>query len=223
MKEDIEIIEDRSLSAKIRAKPLGAVATRLNIYATITKMLCEVTDEISAFELQALMLARKDINKKNLAGHNALYIAARNGHVDSVNLLMEYNSDITIGDVTSQHSCLHAAAEGGNIKMIERLLECRADPKAIDKDKRTVLHIAAVRCLGGVVHIPTIKCSEIIDAQDIKGSTPLHEACIHQNEDFAQELIASGANFRLRDRNDKTPMAVATSDTLKKTSQGPWL
>ncbi len=134
MKDDIDHLDNNE--SKITEKPLGAVATRLNVHATINMLLCEVTEESFVAGVKDLILTRSDINKVNADGRNALYVAAENGNAGAVRILLKYNADVTKVEKESGFSCLHAAALGTNVEVIEFLIDVGADIRAIDKCNR---------------------------------------------------------------------------------------
>jgi hypothetical protein len=164
-----------------------------------------------------MILTRSDVNKVNADGRNALYVAAENGNADAVRVLIKYNADVTKLEKESNFSCLHAAALGTNTEVLMILIDIGADIGALDKDQRSMLHIAAVKCSGQIIRHPNIwNSGKLLESRDKFKSTPLHVAALNGNEDFARALLQAGVDFNTKDGNNRTPLAVAASDGLKK-------
>jgi ankyrin repeat protein len=111
------------------------------------------------------------------------------------------------------------AAESGDIPVMQLLLGKGADPKAVTKAGVTALMVAA-----GMGHKPTIRGGEQpIEAMKIcldKGAninaatektlnTALHAAAGQGTDNIVQFLLDHGANPKLKDNKERTPMDVA--------------
>ena len=86
----------------------------------------------------------KNINKQNDNKETAVFIAARRGDVNVVNLLIQYGADIKIRDINGQ-SPLHAAVWSGSTETIHLLLDAKACVDDIDNFNNTPLSIAVYK------------------------------------------------------------------------------
>ena len=112
-----------------------------------------------------------------------LIIAARNGHLNSVKILLQYGADIEgrgtlkSGDeVREGCTPLWAAADIGHLDVVKLLIERNADVDGRISTGSTPLraaayegHLDVVRCL--------VESGADVNAQNIRGSTPLMTAC----------------------------------------------
>jgi ankyrin repeat protein len=94
LRENLNALElvDNSLFLKFNSKPLGAIATRSNVHATLHKLLCQITEETLANNVKDQMRSKTDVNLKNALGYTALHIAAENGHANAVDMLVQHDA-----------------------------------------------------------------------------------------------------------------------------------
>ena len=74
----------------------------------------------------------------------ALHLAAANGHVDVVKVLIQNGADVNAVD-EYKFTALHLAARHGHVDIAKVLIENGADVNAVQKDKCTALHITAAK------------------------------------------------------------------------------
>ena len=74
-----------------------------------------------------LEFSKQDLEKGDKFGRTALILAARNGHLSIISLLLAYKSNINAID-TSGNSSLHYVAAYGFVECLEYLLKHGADP-----------------------------------------------------------------------------------------------
>lgn len=75
-------------------------------------------------------------------GHNAMYLAAMNGHADCVDALVEHNADMDVPMKPRGYTSLHVAAENGHEEVVEHLLRAGAAVTIESNDGHTPLDLA---------------------------------------------------------------------------------
>jgi len=127
-----------------------------------------------------------DINARNAYGWTALMHAARVGHEDLVNLLLNHGADIN-AQSDDGFTALMRAAVKGHEAVVRILLKHGARIDLSDKGKATALHWAARKG-----HIVIVKI--LLDAgadptlQDDHGQTPMMVGMAEGNNDVALML-----------------------------------
>jgi ankyrin len=109
---------------------------------TTTLMHTAATYDRVTIMRKLLKLQRDAINVADQTGKTPLHLAAQNGHVGVVNLLLNAGSNVHTKDRTGM-TPLHFAAAEGNEKIVKILLQVGADPNAQDNRRRTSLKVAA--------------------------------------------------------------------------------
>jgi ankyrin repeat protein len=208
-------VEDKLLFAKFNEKPLGAIATRLNVHATLHTMLCQITEETLASDVKEQICSKTDVNMQNTFGYTALHIAAENGHTKAVDLLIQNNADVRKIIHETKFSCLHCAALGGNGKVMESLIKEGAPLESRDKDDRTFLHIAARHGNSSVLDIVSKYKISLLEARDNEGRTPLYTAALAGHTHFVKALLKVGVDVNVQDESGKSPLAVSKEWTIK--------
>jgi ankyrin repeat protein len=119
---------------------------------------------------------------------------------------------------------IHAAAIGKNLEILEKLLEKKIDINVKDKESVTALQLAAeqnaipaVKLLlkyGADANVRKEVQGEIFsDGQKTQGwqETPLLNALERNYTELAGILIANGADINVRNRNQDSPLQLATN------------
>ena len=139
-----------------------------------------------------------------------LIIAARNGHLNSVKILLSYKADIEdrgtlkIGDDVIQGCTpLWAATDSGHLDVVKLLIERNADVDGRTSTGSTPLRVAAhegcldiVRCL--------VESGADVNARNYFEATPLSPACYHGHLSVVTYLINKGAIMDLQDKDGST-------------------
>ena len=136
-----------------------------------------------------------------------ILIAAEEGHIEIVKLLLEHNADIDCQDDQGRTPLL-IAAEKGNIEMVEILLQRGANIDLQDKEGRTPLLIAAYEESIGMVELLS-KHRVDIDHRDNKGYTPLSLAILKEDIKMVKLLLEHNADIDYQDDQDQTPLFIA--------------
>ena len=141
-----------------------------------------------------------------------LIIAARNGHLNSVKILLKYGADIEvrvtlkIGDIVVEGCTpLWAAAFTGHLDVVKLLIERNADVDGRTSTGSTPLRVAAheghldiVRCL--------VESGAYVNARTQYKGTPIMAACDYGHLSIISYLINKGAFVDLQDADGKTAL-----------------
>ena len=145
-----------------------------------------------------------------------LIIAARNGHLNSVKILLSYKADIedrgTVkieNDVVKGSTPLWAAAASGHLDVVKLLIEQNAEVDGRVSTGGTPLRAAAydgyldtVRCL--------VESGADVNARNNYEATPLQPACYRGHLTVVTYLINKGAFIDVQSKNGNTALHEAT-------------
>lgn len=119
------------------------------------------TAEKGCTELVRLLIANganiKNINTQDSCGWTPLMRAARNGHLQTAQLLLNNDADIDIQD-PSRGTALMQAAKNGHIEMVKLLLNKDADVNIQRNDGLTALDLAIKNDHTEIVELLKSKC-----------------------------------------------------------------
>lgn len=172
-----------------------------------------------------------DINTTDVTMSTLLHNAAYTGKLAVVKLLAERN-DIKINllkclRMTSLHAVCSGEASNDSLKVIlffllrkyiafifqicEILIEKGADINIEDFRGYTPLHIAASKGILSIVKFLVDRNDTNIDVRNIFGCTPLHLACEEHKGEVAVLLVEHGANIKIKNMYNKTPIDLCSS------------
>ena len=207
------------------ASPDGASALVIALHAGQTDMAVFLID------------AGADVRSAG-AGYTALHLAAVRGDLAIVQALLAHGADINArqarGSPTKQFPSGHAlehtlkgatpfvlAAWAGHLDVMRALVAKGADPSIPLEDGRTALMMLASRA-SQTLHGPLLPEARIAEALKVAaqlgtpvnaagpdGDTALHIAANRRRDEIVQALADSGAALDIRNREGKTPLAVA--------------
>lgn len=163
--------------------------------------------------------ADADINARNREGETALYRAARDGDLTSLNSLIAQKADVNLGNTRLKDTPLMIATIWGHEKCVQALLTARADVSARDNRDKTALDWAALQCHSGIssilldAHVRALLLGRAvgIDALDKNGQTALHYAIEHEPMEVFLKLLKKTKNLNVKDSRDNTPLMLAAS------------
>ena len=147
-----------------------------------------------------------------------LIIAARNGNLDSVKVLLRYNADIEArGTVNVQKQViagctpLWTAAAAGHLDVVEMLIVSNAEV-----DGRTFTNSTPLRAAAYVGHLDIVRClvehGADVNVFNKSGHTPLMIACYNGHKDVVTYLIERGAKLDTQDKEGNTALHEAVNE-----------
>ena len=146
-------------------------------------------------------LTKSDTGTQRVQGLNHLLgIAAENGLIIAVGNLLAAGAECS--------TALHGASRGGHVTTVRLLLDCGADIKAKDPDKRTPLHMAAWHGHEAAVGLLLDRGADI-EANDFDEETPLYLAARDGHEAAVGLLLDRGADTEAKDSCNRTPLHMA--------------
>lgn len=142
-------------------------------------MLHKACKENSLFHVKEILKNKNEneVHCIDQQGLMPLHIAAKEGNLEIVRLLVESGAKVNARQTTWGVSSLDYACEAGNTPVAEYLIDHGADVTARDLSKWTPLHRG---CYSGVLEIVKllVKKGGDLSARDALGYTPLHRTCI---------------------------------------------
>ncbi|KID93405.1 ankyrin repeat protein, partial [Metarhizium majus ARSEF 297] len=139
---------------------------------------------------------RPQVNAQGIDGVAPLHLAAMNGNIETVQILIRAGAALDIQDASGT-TALHWAAFKGHEAIVEYLYE-DSNKKLLDKNGRTALHLAAIAGKENVVPL-LVPCPDM-NTFDIDGYKPLHWAAMRGHEAIVRYLV-NEASFN-RDATD---------------------
>lgn len=154
--------------------------------------------------------ADASIKAKN--GYDAFHIAAKQGDLVTLKVLMETHPDLSMTNDTSNTTALQTAATQGHTEVVKFLLESGSGLATIARSNgKTALHAAARNGHVAVVKALLEKEPGITTRTDKKGQTALHMAVKGQNLEVVEELIKAGPSLiNMTDSKGNTALHIAT-------------
>ena len=167
--------------------------------------------------------AKPDVVVEDREGkHLALVSAAKEGHLEVVQLLIQRGANVNAGaqvSLTGNITPLMAAAKAGRVEVIKALLGAKADLGVKDigpnSNSETALHYAARGGSAGAIQALLAGGAEI-NTKARGGRTPLCVAAAEKKFDAAKALIDAGADINSGPSDGLGPVACAAmSDDLE--------
>ncbi|XP_076892226.1 ankyrin repeat-containing protein At5g02620-like [Bidens hawaiensis] len=150
------------------------------------------------------------IKAKN--GFDAFHVAAKQGNLEVLKVLMEMHSELSLTFDQSNTTPLHTASEQGHIEVVNYLLEKNSGMANIARSNlKTALHSGARQGHLEVVKALSQKVPAIVGRADKKGQTALHMAVKGQNVEVVNALIeADSGLINMVDKKDNTALHITT-------------
>lgn len=151
------------------------------------------------------------IGARNLAGKTALHIAANQGNLKFIQMLLSYGIDVNETDEIGQSPLVYAI-NGNKLEAVKYLVEQNASVIQQDMYGKTPLHFA--------VQNKNIECVKILQraggkimTKDSDGITPLTEA-FKQSINMIDAVIGQGKN--IQDSDGQSPLHIAVIENISK-------
>ena len=158
--------------------------------------------------LQAAIDSGTDPNARRSDGYAAIHLAAKQGQLASVKVLLANGARVEERDRKHAHTAVHKAAWASRLEVLVFLLAAGADPNPRDTDGDMIpLHWATDRRIAKLL----LTAGANPDAADIYGETPLHTAASRKHAGVVAALLAGGANPNLKNNDGQTPLHIAAA------------
>lgn len=141
------------------------------------------------------------------SGLMPLHWAARNRHLDIVELLIAKGSDVNARS-NAEETPILGAAWWGNTDIVSVLLRSGADVNARNNRGQSALYNALDTAAGDTALLLLRQGAEI-NVVTNEGHTPLMAAARHGLDDMVELLLDKGANAAVRDHNGRTAYDLA--------------
>jgi ankyrin repeat protein len=146
------------------------------------------------------------VNTMTMNGSTPLMLAAGQGHLSTVQLLVMHDAGVDKGDKQGTTPLMNAIING-HAGIVAFLLRSGASTAVRDRAGRTPLLLAAAHNRPAIVTLLLDKGADP-DGTDKQGTTPLMAAIYAGHNNIARLLIDKGADVSLRDRRGFTPLLI---------------
>ncbi|OXB61277.1 hypothetical protein ASZ78_010193 [Callipepla squamata] len=162
-----------------------------------------------AVVVEDLLKAGADVNVLNDMGDTPLHRAAFTGRKEVVMLLLQYNADTSIVNGSGE-----TAKEVTHDKDIRNMLEAveRTQERKLEEELLGAARDGETGKLSALLNKPK---PPDINCVDQMGNTPLHCAAYRAHKHCALKLLKNGADPKIRNKNDQTPLDLAQGAEMK--------
>ncbi|XP_074108023.1 uncharacterized protein LOC141533190 [Cotesia typhae] len=199
-----------------------------NADTEITKLLmkhCKDIDCVNEDGLTPLLIAAKnnpalvecliengaDVHFTDSQGRNSIHIAAENGQLESVVILLAKNVDVNCKDLDGQTPLLIAILDG-NEELTNTLLQFNADVNYTGYQNKPLLDFALMKNCKNIINDLLVYGADVNFISD-KGTTALHKAMnLYLSTEIIDLLLKFGANTDFKSLDGKTPLYIATEN-----------
>ncbi|OAA76622.1 ankyrin [Akanthomyces lecanii RCEF 1005] len=153
------------------------------------------------------------VNARTDDGLTPAHLAARAGHVDLIQMLIDQWADVSMTKISGK-TPLHDAARFGHVEIlhadvVQLLLGSGTALTAKTANGLTPLHAAALQGHTEVVKL-CLDSGAFIDTADVEGDTPLIDASIWGRIDTIKLLLDRGANLEATNLEGQTSLKAAS-------------
>ncbi|XP_072105570.1 serine/threonine-protein phosphatase 6 regulatory ankyrin repeat subunit C-like [Mobula birostris] len=146
-------------------------------------------------------------------GRTPLYVAAKRGHTDCVEILTQHGASILIPERLTKGTPLHAAAASGHTDCLHVLIDSTEDTDVLDTmdaHGQTAVMLAVTNSHGECIHLLLEKGAST-DTADKRGRTALHRGAVQGCEEAVAALLDHQAFALCRDVRGRTPLHLAAA------------
>ncbi|KAJ3604709.1 hypothetical protein NHX12_029449 [Muraenolepis orangiensis] len=161
--------------------------------------------EILQYILEDLQM--KELDKPDASGDTPLHLAAGNGHLDVVEMLLRSFETRDEGNMAEQ-TALYLAADSGHEECTRALLRAGCNPNIVTLTKRSPLHPVAERGDTSMLRL-LLDYDAQTDFQDQRSQTAMHLAAELARVEIIEMLLKTGVDLTLCDKHNKTALGVA--------------
>ncbi|KAF0698564.1 Aste57867_10828 [Aphanomyces stellatus] len=148
-----------------------------------------------------------DANCLDSDGWTALHMPAQNGHVGTIQELLQHDAPITM--LSKGWTPLCVASENGHLGVVKILLAYGADHNIICKGDQTALCFAASKEFTDIV-MELLRFGANANATNpVFGVTPIFLASMNGHGNITKERVQYGADINAKKYNGQTPLHVA--------------
>ena len=166
----------------------------------------------NAAVIRELYPARRKSGMRDVDGMVPLSIAAKDGHLDMVKLLVDLGEPPNAADADG-FTPLMMALNWNHADVADFLLEAGAIPTNDGPVWGSALRIAVHEGRRPTISHLLRSGAEVDFVEAWSGNTALHEAVMYRNYEAIETLIAAGANVKARNKDGKTPGELAPIDS----------
>lgn len=150
-------------------------------------------------------------DQRTSQGSTPLQLAAENGHLKTVKLLLHKGANINAQDTDTGASALHLAAVRKHPAVVRYLVAQGADVSTRNRWKQTPLWQVSWQTWHGNTEIAHILVAQGADVQtaDHQGNTPLHMAARAGHTEMIRYLIDQGADIDAYNDKGRSPLFLA--------------
>ena len=159
-------------------------------------------------EVEMRLKKPQDPNTALRNGWTGLHVAALNGHLEVVRLLLEAGALPDRDEELDARTPLHMAADHGHLEVVHLLLEARATVDRAGRTSETPLHLATESEQVAVVQM-LLEARASCDQAGMNFATPLHLAAENGNVEVTRLLLNVGAACDKAAIYSETPLHVA--------------
>lgn len=165
----------------------------------------------NASAIRSLYRAYRKYGVRDVDGKVPLSVAAKDGHLDVVKLLMELGESPNGAD-SDGFTPLMMALLWNRAEVADILLDAGAIPTEEQPLWGSALRIAVGGGRRPIIDRLIRSGAKINAVEGWSGHTVLHEAVMYRNYEAIETLIAAGADTKVRDKDCKTPAELAPMD-----------